>query len=250
MKLKSSFKSILFNEYWTYSFLGKKYNDAEKKFVEAQNEIKNTDMTMRGNPGLVEVLNATKRYDKALNILNDMDYDWNANHTYKIQFHIQRGVAFKGLGKLKEASRDFLKAVSLTEELRQKIKGEKTGFLGAGIIGGRIRAYRGLVSTLAERVLNGEHVDNLFIPYGKDLASATFYFSEFTKARTLLEAMSKSSNKANKIELPHDLKLREEYILDELSAIENQWEDTYIKGEEAFKELVKRRENLQKNLIL
>ena len=109
-------------------FLKEKYDDAEKKFVEAQNEIKKTDMTMRGNPGLVEVLNATKRYDKALNILKEMVYEWNANHTYRIQFHVQQGDAFKGLGELKDASRDFLKAVSLTEEVRQKIKGEKLDF--------------------------------------------------------------------------------------------------------------------------
>ncbi|HBR21298.1 MAG TPA: hypothetical protein DD713_01815 [Nitrospiraceae bacterium] len=229
-------------------FLRKEYNDAEKKFVEAQNEIKKTDMTMRGNPGLVEVLNATKRYEKALNILNEMDYDWNANHTYKIQFHVQQGDAFKGLGELKEASRNFLKAVSFTEELRQKIKGEKAGFLGAGTIGGRIRAYKGLVATLSERAIKGEETDDNLALYGKDLASNAFYFAEATKARTLLEAISKSSNRANKIELPQDLKLKEENILDELSAIESQWEDTYKKGEEAFKELVKRRENLQKEL--
>ena len=79
---------------------------------------------------MLRVLNATKRYDKALNILNDMDYDWNANHTYKIQFHVQQGDAFKGLGELKEASHNFLKAVSLTEELRQKLREKKLDFRG------------------------------------------------------------------------------------------------------------------------
>ena len=60
--------------------------------------------------------------------------------------------------------------------------------------------------------------------------------------------MTQSVKQYSKAELPEALRKKEEDILNQLSVIDNIWEDAYIKGEEAFKELVKRRENLQKEL--
>mgnify|MGYP001609960162 FL=1 len=226
---------------WHVYFLQGKHKDATIYFKEAE-KIKGVKWS---NLFWIDIVLTLKEYDDALFLLKNRIPAWNASNSYQIRFHSLRGSAFMGNKMLKESSLDFLKAVSLAEELRAKLNDKKEGFFRGHK---RIQAYEGLIAVLAERVLNDEVSDENFRPYGNDLASAAFYFSESIKARTLLEAMSKSSNKANKIELPHDLKLREEYILDELSAIENQWEDTYIKGEEAFKELVKRRENLQKEL--
>lgn len=169
---------------------------------------------------------------------------WNSDDPYRIQFHTQNGLALKGKGILKNASYELFKAVSVSEEMRQKVK-EKTGFLGAG---SRIRAYRGLTATLSERTIKGEKVDKEFASYGRDLASNAFYFSEFTKARTLLEEMAESAKRYEKAELPPEIRQKEQDILNQLSAIENQWEETYKKGEEGFKALIERKERLRKEL--
>ncbi len=226
-------------------FSQKNYRDAAKYFDEAE---RTKGVEFGTTLGWVDISLALKKYDDTLFLLKDKTPRWNATGSYQIQFYTLHGGALKGKKMLKESSSDFLKAISISEDMRQRIKGEKSGFLGAGSAGGRIRAYRGLVSTLAERALNGEQFDNLFIPYGKDLASSAFYFAEATKARTLLETMAESARKYNKTEFPVELRKKEEDILHQLSAIENIWEDTYKKGEEGFKELVKRKEELKKEL--
>lgn len=226
----------------------KKYNEAEDKFLEADKEKYKVGVKSTGNPGLVEVYLATGRGEETISLLRDMKPRWNIGDPYRIQFHIQHGLALKGVGRFKEASFEFFKAVSLLEDMRQKVKGGKYGFLGAGTVGGRIRAYKGLVAALSERTINGEKIDENFAAYGKDLASSAFYFAEATKARTLLESMAESARKYNKTELPSELRKKEENIFNQLSAIENIWEDTYKKSEEGFKELVKRKEELKKEL--
>src|SRR3989338_4807036 len=165
---------------------------------------------------------------------------------------------------LKEASGEFLKAVTLTEEMRQKVKGEKSGFLGGGLVGGRIRAYRGLFSTLAERAISRQEDNPLtpspintfgdrfnkgdFSSYGKDLSSAAFYFAESTKGRTLLEAMAESARKSQGVELPEEIREKEQSILNQLSAIENQWDDAYKRGEDVLRRLKERTDGLNAEL--
>ncbi|MFZ6007693.1 MAG: CHAT domain-containing protein [Nitrospirota bacterium] len=228
----------------------KDYKKAEELYRTTEKEYMKIDSTTRiGTPLIVDVYIATGKYNDALKALrNEMPPNLQDATPYRTQYYTQKGVALKGTGNVKNASEEFLKAVTLSEEMRQRVKGEKSGFFGGGSYGGRIRAYIGLVSTLAERVINGEKTDDEFASYGKDLASAVFYFSESTKARTLLEAMAKSAKKSTNTELSADIAKKENGLLTQLSAIENQWEDAYKKGEEAFKELVQRKENLKKEL--
>ncbi|MEW6215749.1 MAG: tetratricopeptide repeat protein, partial [Nitrospirota bacterium] len=226
----------------------KRYKDAENKFIESKKEREKTGgIEWKGEPGLVDVYLATDRYEEALKLLEKMGPEWNAHDPYRIQFHTQNGLALKGIGLLKEASQEFLKAVSISEGMRQKVK-EKAGFFGAGYGGGRIRSYRGLFVTLSERAIKGEKIDDEFILYGKDLVSNAFYFSEATKARALLEAMAESAKRYARTELPSEIREKEEDILNQLSAIENRWDETYKKGETAFKELLERKEKLKKEL--
>jgi hypothetical protein len=102
---------------------------------------------------MVEFYLATGRNKDALRLLKEMSLLWNSDEPYRIQFYTQNGMALKGTGMLKDSSSEFLKAVTFTEEMRKKVKGEKVGFLGAGGAGGKIRAYRGLFSMLAERAI-------------------------------------------------------------------------------------------------
>ena len=151
--------------------------------------------------------------------------------------------ALRGKGMLPEASSELLKAVSIAPEIRPKVRLKRE----AGP-GGCIRAYRELVATLSERVIQGELTDKRFISYGKDLTSNAFYFAEATKARVLLEAMANSGNYSRR-KLPLKIRKKEGDILNQLFAIEDQWEETYEKNEEAFKILVKRKETLKKELV-
>jgi CHAT domain-containing protein len=224
-----------------------KYEEAEEKFHEAAKEIEKTGLKWKGNSGLVEVYLATEKPESALDILKEMIPRWNKTTPSRRQYHTQYGLALKGVGNLRESTHEFLKAVSMSEELRQRII-EKSGFMGAGYYGGHIRAYKGLVASLSERSISGETIDKEFANYGKDIPSNAFYFSESTKARTLLESIAESARKYNEQELPLSLKTKEQDILNQLSAIEEHWEETYKRGEEAFKELQERKENLKKEL--
>ncbi|MBI3582680.1 MAG: tetratricopeptide repeat protein [Nitrospinae bacterium] len=177
-----------------YLFL-KDYEKAEGLFKEAEKEIARTGYEWRGNPSLVELYIATGRHYEALKLIKEATPEWNEVDSYRIQFYTQHGFALKGSERFNEASYEFLKAVSITEDMRQRVKGERGGFLGGGLAGGRIRAYRGLFSTLAERAINppsppfnkggnlespplakgdigGFSIDKEFTPYGKDLSSA------------------------------------------------------------------------------
>lgn len=241
LNIPQSIASSLSNIGFVYLFQ-KRYKEAEEKLFEQEKELEKTGKWT--NPGLVEAYLATGRNEEALKVLKGIITENIADPHLRILFYTEEGLALKGSGSFKEASFELLKAVSISEELRRKIN-EKTGFLGAG---GRIRAYKALVATLSERAIRGEKQDAEFASYGKDLASNAFYFSESTKARTLLEGMAESARKYEKPEIPTEIKQKEEDILNQLSAIENQWEETYKKSEEGFKELVERKERLKKEL--
>jgi len=195
---------------------------------------------------LVDLYIATGRFYEALQLLKDETPKWNTDDPHRILFHTQKGLALKGIGRLKEASSELLKAVSISEEMREKVK-ERGGFLAGDE---RIRAYRGLISALSEREINKSiftKEESIFL-YGKDLPSSAFYFSELTKARTLLEAIAESAKRYIGSELPPEIRREEEDILNQLSSIENQWDETYKKGEEAFKAMIERKERLKKKL--
>jgi CHAT domain-containing protein/Tfp pilus assembly protein PilF len=225
----------------------KRYKEAEIKFLEAKKEKGKTGIKWGGNSGLVELYIATGRHKPALELLKEMTPRWNDDDPYRIQFHTQHGLALKGSGLVKPASKEFFKAVSITEEMRQRVK-ERGGFFGAGYYGGRIRAYRGLVSTLSERAIMGEKVDKEFSPYGKDISSNAFYFSEAMKARTLIEAMAESARKSEKAEIPEEFREKEQSILSQLSAIDSQWDDAYKRGEDVLRRLKERKDGLNTEL--
>ena len=235
----------------------KKYGELEKRFLDAGKEGEKKDYKDIKNTPLIEFFLATERYGEALKILKGQISNLSLEYMdafSRIQFHMQHGLALRGNGMREEASSELLKAVSLAEERGRKAR-EKTD-LGETISGGSsIRAYRALVATLSERTIRGEKTDEKFISYGKDLASNAFYFAEATKARTFLEAMANSAKGYSHRELPLKIRKEEGDILNQLSAIENQWEETYIckeetyiKNEETFKRMVKRKENLRKKL--
>jgi len=228
-------------------YLSKKdYKKAEKKFKEAEKEFKKTGYEW-GNPGLVELYISTKRYNDALDLLKEMEPRWDDADPYKIQFYTQKGLSLKGKGNFKESSYNFYNAFKISEEMRVKTK-ERAGFLASGSYGGRISAYKGLTSTIAERVIKGERNDKEFEGYGKDLLSVGYYFSEMTKARVLLETIAEGRKRHIKLDIPEDIKKKEEDIKNQIKATEDQWEGAYQRGEEALKELIKRKEKLKKEM--
>ncbi|MDO8724139.1 MAG: CHAT domain-containing protein [Syntrophales bacterium] len=226
----------------------KEYVELEKRFLNTEKEWEKKDYKGIKNTPLIEFYLATGRHGEALKILKGITLGEDADDASRIQLHMQYGLALRGNGMLEEASSELLKAVSLAEGMGPHLK-EKPD-LGETVLGdSSIRAYKSLVATLCERALHGEKADKKFSSYGKDLITNAFYFTEAAKARVFLEATANSAKRYSRGELPLKIRKEEGDILNQLSAIENHWEEIYLKyNEEAFKRMVKRKENLRKKL--
>jgi CHAT domain-containing protein/Tfp pilus assembly protein PilF len=227
----------------------KKHKEAERVFIERKELERRITKTRLIHPGLETLYILTKRYDNALNLLS-MPYrqpTWRSNKNYSMEYYTLYGHALKGKGMLKESASALLKAVSISEEMRQKV-GEKESFFAGGGYIRRLTPHRLLVSVFSERAMRGEVIDEEFKPYGKDIAPAAFYFAELTKARTLLEAMAVAARKHDEPEVSRDIKIKEESVLKQLSEIEDNWEAAYKKGETVFNKLLKRKEGLDREL--
>jgi len=224
-----------------------KYREAEEVFLERKNLQGRIAKTKLIHAGLIETYLIVKRYDEALALLNETPPVWRDSRVRHMEFHTQYGQALRGKGRLKEAGLALLTAVALSEEMRQQA-GDKEGFFAGGGYIGRSTPHRLLVSVLAERAMRGEAIEQEFKPYGRDLASAAFYFAELTKARTLLEAMAGAARKHDEPEVSSEIKNKEKAILKQLAEIEASWETVYKKGEVVLKELSKRKETLEGEL--
>ena len=225
-----------------------KYREAKEVFLERRDIGKRITKTRLIHAGLIEVYIATKRYDEALALLKELPPSWRDNRNRRMEYHTQYGLALKGKGLLRESAQELLKAVSIVEEIRRSV-GEKSEFFAGGGFISRLTPHRELTAVLSEMALRGErHDDDSFKPYGRDLASGAFYFSEFTKARALLEMMAGSVRKYDEPQIPSDIRNKESSIIKELLSIEDGWEAAYSKGEAVFKRLSQRKEELNREL--
>ncbi|MDW7998307.1 MAG: tetratricopeptide repeat protein, partial [Thermodesulfovibrio sp.] len=223
----------------------KDYKSAKFYFDKADKE--SFKISKRFDLGIIEFYIAIKDYSKALEILQKAPDDSIQSSLYKTQLYTQFGIVYLNTGNYINATESFLKAVNLAEEIRKKAT-ERQNIFKSVIYKGLIRPYKGLVSALAEAYFKNYNYLPNFKNYGNTSASAAFYFSELTKARTLLEAMAGARKKIESPEIPQDLKEAENRILQELSYIDGRWEEAMKKGEQAVKELQARREGIKKQL--
>jgi CHAT domain-containing protein/Tfp pilus assembly protein PilF len=227
----------------------KKHKEAETIFLERKNLETRVTPNRLIHAGLETLYILTKKYDNALNLLN-MQYrkpTWRSTPTYSMDFYTLNGYALKGKSMFKESAKNLLKSVSISEEMRQKV-GEKESFFAGGGYLSRLLPHRLLVAVLSERAISGEIIDEEFKPYGKDFASAALYFSELTKARTLIDTIRNAERKYDDPDVPSEIKMKEESILKQLSDIENNLETAYKKGETVLNNLLKRKEEFKKEL--
>lgn len=227
---------------------GKRYKEAEETFLERRkmrSGITGTSIRLR-HAGLAETYLMTGRHDEALALIDEIPPKPKEGAPFLMQYHGQRGRALMAKGMIKDASLEFYKAVSISEDMRGDIS-ERTGFMAAGSGGGRIRAYRGLVASLAERALRGEKSDPSLGAMGSDMASSAFYYAEMVKARALLESIAGGLNKSAG-GIPDDLRRKEREIMEGFIAMESQWEKAYAKGDAAIRELSEKKDALKLKL--
>ena len=215
----------------------KDYPDAESYFRQG-----------KSTGGLVELSLARGQPAEALKLLQDQAPTWRNTPLYNVQYHSQQGLALAGVGRLGEAALALDQAVQEAEELRLRTPGEKAGFFQGGIFGGNIRPYRGLVSVLGEMALKPEALPPELKAYGPDPGSAAFYFAEDTKGRVLLEAMAAAGRKETRTEIPPELHQQEESLLNQLAALEAQWEKALQGGEAAVQEVQEKKARLSGEL--
>lgn len=244
--LKSLYRGLTLYEIGYINLAQKNYKKAEDQFIEASKLLKtdlwtdnlknlnlSPDVMEKGMGtlfmnisdvgwGLIEVNLGEKEYVNAINLLKKIEPTWGSSESQLSIFYTLRGIALNGLERIQEASQDFFNAYLLLEEMRRRKNENAKGFF---LIGKRLRAYEGLVSTLSERIIRGEI-----------LSSATFYFSESTKARTLIEEIAVSARRYQSSEIPAGLREKEIMLAAQLAKLDEIKEEAYKKGEEAFKE--------------
>lgn len=224
-----------------------RYQDAERTSLEADKIQQTTRLPWRAKAVLVEVYLATHQYDKALTLLQKIIPVVQDSDDYRFDFQTQQGLALQGRGRLPEAASTLVEAVSLAEDMRQRVADRLT-FFGVASREGRIRAYRALVATLAERALRGERVDPTFAPYGQSMAAYAFYFAEATKARVLLETMAAAARQTTKVALPPAIRTEEDNLQAQLAALQDQWAEAYQRSEAALHALLERKQRLTQDL--
>jgi len=222
--------------------LQKNYKEAEKRFYEVNNLVKDSDDKNKGTGGIVDVYIATGKYLRALYLLEQIAPDWNNSDPYLIEFNTRKGYSLIGVKRFKDASYELLKAVTLIEDIKRRVHNAKD------FLKGRTKPYRGLVEVLSDRALLGERADKRFVLYGASLTSNAFYFSELTKARNLLKEIAYSARMQEKNEMPSSLIKKEQDLQFQISAVDNLWVNVYTKSKEGFKELVDRKKKLKKDL--
>jgi len=225
----------------------KRYKEAEAIFLERKGLQAHIAKTRLIHGGLIETYLAVKRYDEALALLKETPPVWRDNRVRHLEYSTQYGQALRGKGLLKESAHELLKAVLISEEMRRQ-SGEKERFFAGGGYIGRLTPHRLLVSVLSERALRGEAIEEEFKPYGRDLASAAFHFSELTKARALLEAMAAGAKRYDEPEVSPELRKREASLLERLAEAEGSWEAAFKKGEAALTRLIRKKEELNREL--
>lgn len=230
----------------TVYVLQQRYAEAEQTALEADTHWQKTPTPGRGKAVLVEVYLATQRYAEALALLHENPRSWRDSDNDAFDFHVQQGLAWRGSGQLREAASALLTAFSLGEDMRHRLwqQPERLDFFGFSSRLGRIRAYKALVATLAERALQGETADPAFAPYSQSLAGSAFYFAEATKARVLLETMAEAAKKLEGVNLPTEIRTEEATLREQLFAVDDQWAKAYQRGEAALQALREKKQQL------
>jgi len=190
----------------------------------------------KSTAGLAEIALAQGQPKEALKLLQSMALTWRSSPLFLVEYHTQYGLALAGVGHMEKAALALRQAVQGVEDLRSRTPGEKASFFQAGSAGGYIRAYRGLVSVLAEIGLKKEKLPHDLGEHGPGAGNAAFYFAEATKGRVLLESLAAAARKTSRVELPEELRRREESLLNQMTALKDQWEKALQGGEIAVKE--------------
>lgn len=218
------------------------YANAEKDFQEELKAKKRAGLPWISG-GLAEVYLNTGRASDALDMLDNARDDLAQPLPRLASLMTIRGLALQKLGRYREASKTFLKAVLMIEELR-----ENSSYRESFLAGSRIKAYKGIVAALCERHLAGEQSDRTFRGYGRTLAEAAFYFAEMMKARTFLESMAGHAREISRSSLPRELRAKEQELLARLAALDRNAIDSFRKGQAEFEGIVHAREAVKNQL--
>ena len=225
----------------------KRYQKAEDVFLERKQLQARLTKTKLIHAGLIQTYLALRQYDDALALVKETPPGWRDSPQRRMEYATQYGQALLGNGLFQESAHQLLQAVLLSEEMRSQSREKEHFFSGGGYID-RLMPHRLLVSALAEEALRGDTMDSDFKPYGGDLASAAFYFSELTKARMLLETMAKAAKRYDDPDVSRDLHDREASLLSQLDKTQISWEVAFKKGKTALSELEMQKKNLEQQL--
>ncbi|MCP3957444.1 MAG: CHAT domain-containing protein [bacterium] len=220
---------------------------AESTYIEAESALTGSGLRYHYIPGRVELALENQRPRAALAQLDRVQLPWNVGAPARQQFGTLRGIALLLQGELAEATRELLGAVQLIEEMRHSVT-DRTGFLRSGRGGGRVRAYRALLSALAEQALREDVWSDELGPYGDGFDAAAFFFAEAGKARALLESVADGARRDSVGELPEGLRGQQRGLVDQLRAIDEEWDEAFREGPRRFSSLKERQRTLRSEL--
>lgn len=214
-----------------------------------QLEVSGSGVHLR-HPGLVEVYLHTGRYQQALSMLRQYPPGSMASEQNLAEYAMQTGLALMGQGDYAGATRQLVKSYGLLEELRSAV-GDRGGFLTAGGAGGRYRAYRGLMSSVAEQALRNEPPVSEVRPFGDDNKAAAFYFAEAVKARSLIERIAEAGRGSAAVAgLPGALRQQEEQLRQQSALLNAERDQAMRAGASAYARYQQQRRELNRQMDL
>jgi tetratricopeptide (TPR) repeat protein len=170
--------------------------------------------------GLVEVYLASDDFSHALEELSKAAKESldQASDELLTRYYTQRGLAHWGLGKWKEAMRDFEEAIERIEYSRLDVAGSRSfGYLDAGSFAPRIRAYRGMMEINASLHVSGLGAAAEATIEGKPVPVPVLalHFAELARARGQFDSIASAREEALRLRLPKDLQDRLAWIQSE-----------------------------------
>lgn len=196
---------------------------------------------LKAKESLIDLALSRGRPEEAWQLVDEMTPAMASTPTFQTRLLTQKGQALAGVGRLPDAAVNLWQAVQGSEKKPFRSLISRIGFTQDEK---NLRPHRALTEVLAKLSQQGAPLPPELQEFGPTSQAAAFSLAEATKARSVLEALAKAPQPSRRLELPLELRHREETLQIHLAAHEAQWDKAVAGGQEALKEVIQNRKKL------